>query len=307
MEMICYIHVVAHFILMILNLAGAFDVPPPRDVKVVQSELQWLSPSSDDNVMYTVQYKRGSEPVDDWHNVTSHNGTKFAITKEVYGAIFRVRAEKEGHASEWQISNPVQCVHLNVCIPLMTVNVKPGKTYLSMSHMDKSFEKEYGVNIAFNISSWKVVTGVYSEVQFNVTNNKNEVILNLESGQMYCFQVQYSFYNKPYGNTSEQQCVIIPETPEEAKRRTFLTTILTTFCILTLCGCCIFLLFKNHKKYKQLLRPPVEFPGHLREFLSQEFSQQPSPSPSFQSLWSCDVITLIDNVSTEENGKERIS
>ncbi|XP_056601984.1 interferon gamma receptor 2 [Triplophysa dalaica] len=307
MELICYIHVVAHFILMILNFAGAFDVRPPRDVKLVQFELQWQSPGGDDDdVLYKVQYNNGSEPVDVWHNVTSQNGTKLAITEEFYGAKFRVRAEKDGRASEWKISKHVQCVHL-ICIPLMTVNVKPGKTYLSMSRMDQSLEMEYGVNIAFNISSRKVVTGGYSEVQFHVTQNKNEVILDLESGQTYCFHVQNSLFNKPVGNSSEQQCFIIPETPEEAKRRTILTTIVTTLFILTVCGGCIFLIFKNHKKFKQLLRNPLDVSRNIQEFLSQDFTQQPSPSPSVQSLWSCDLITIIDDVSMGENVQERIS
>lgn len=52
-----------------------------------------------------------SQPEDHWHALSSHNGSKFEITNEFYGAIFRVRAEKEGRASEWQFSNPVQCVH----------------------------------------------------------------------------------------------------------------------------------------------------------------------------------------------------
>lgn len=55
----------------------------------------------------------------------------------------------------------------------MTVTVKPGKTYLSMSRMDESFEMEYGVNIAFNISSRKVVTGGYSEVSCIFYKEKN--------------------------------------------------------------------------------------------------------------------------------------
>lgn len=57
------------------------------------------------------------------------------------------------------------------------------------------------------------------QVQFLVTSNKNEVLRNLESGETYCFRVQYSLFNKPYGNTSEQQCEIIAETRESTYLR----------------------------------------------------------------------------------------
>lgn len=65
---------------------------------------------------------------------------------------------------------------VNFCIPLITVNVKPGKTFLSMSHMDQSLEKEHGVHIEFNISFWKVVTGGHSEVSCIFYQNKTCVI-----------------------------------------------------------------------------------------------------------------------------------
>nr|XP_055055814.1 uncharacterized protein LOC129440464 [Misgurnus anguillicaudatus] len=283
------------------------DVQPPRDVKItlVGSRLQWKS-SDDKSVLYYVQYKNNSDPADEWHNVSSYNGTSlktFEITNEFYGGIFRVRAEKDSHTSEWQISKPVLCMNLNICIPLMTVNVKPGIIVLHMSHMDQSLKKEYGDHIAFNVSLWKV-NGRHSEVEFIVTLDKTLSFRNLESGQKYCFQVQYSLYNKPYGNTSEQQCVNIPESPEEAEKRVVLTTIITTVLVLTICGCCIFALFKNHKKFKQILKPPVNIPIHFREFLNQEFPQRPFPSPSTESLPSCDVITLIENGNIEEIGQE---
>lgn len=303
--MICCIYVVAHFILMI-NVAGTLDVKPPPDVKIVGSQLQWKSPD-DKNVLYYVQYKHNSDPADEWHNVSSYNGTSlktFEITTEFYGAIFRVRAEKDSHTSAWQISKPVQCMNLNICIPLMTVNVKPGMTFLNMSHMDQSLKKEHGGHIAFNVSFWKVVNGRHSEVVFRVTHDKTLSFNDLESGQKYCFQVQYSLYDKPYGNTSEQQCVNIPERPEEAEKRVLLTTIISTVLVLTICGCCIFALFKNHKKFKQILKPPMSIPVHFREFLTQEFPQQPRQSPSAESLSSCDVITLIENGNIEEIGLE---
>lgn len=50
--------------------------------------------------------------------MSSHIGTKlarFKITSEFYGAVFRVRSEKENHISEWQYSNQVQCLNGKDC------------------------------------------------------------------------------------------------------------------------------------------------------------------------------------------------
>ncbi|XP_051543363.1 uncharacterized protein LOC127434575 isoform X2 [Myxocyprinus asiaticus] len=302
--MIRHIYAVAHFILMI-GLAKTVDLQPP-DVRIVESELQWKS-ANDDGVLYSVQYKRGSNPANEWHNVSSHTGTKLKtlyITAELYGAVFRVRAEKENRTSEWQNSKPVKCVNIQYCVPLINLTVKPGVAHLQMEHMDQSLVKELGTEIAFNISYWKVANGGHSEVQFFVTNGKSQHFPNLESGQKYCFQVQYLRYSKPYGNTSNQRCAIIPETAEEAKRRVLLSSILSTVFVLAMCGVCIFALFKNYKKFKPVFQPPLEIADHYREFLTGEFPQQPCPSSSSQSLQSCDFVVLIEDNNIEVNGLE---
>ncbi|XP_051981264.1 uncharacterized protein LOC127642854 [Xyrauchen texanus] len=306
--MIRYIYAVAHFILMI-DLAKTVDLKPP-DIRLVGSELQWTS-ANDDSVLYSVQYKRGSQvfgnPADDWHNVTSHIGTKLKtlyITAELYGAVFRVRAEKENRTSEWQNSKPDTCVNIQYCVPLINLTVKPGVAHLQMEHIDQSWVKEHGPVIAFNISYWKVANGGPSEVEFFVTNGKSQHFPNLDSGQKYCFQVQYLMYSKPYGNASNQRCAIIPKTAEEAKRRVFLSSILITVIVLAMCGVCIFALFKKYKQLKLVFRPPLEIPDHYREFLTGELPQQPSPSSSSQSLQPCDFVVLIEGNNVEVNGLE---
>ncbi|XP_051529527.1 uncharacterized protein LOC127426633 [Myxocyprinus asiaticus] len=301
--MIRHIYAVAHFILMV-DLAKTVDLQPPN-VRTVGSQLQWKS-ANDDGVLYSVQYKLGSTPAEEWHNVSSHIGTKLKtlnITAEFYGAVFRVHAEKGNRTSEWQNSKPVKCLNIRHCVPLINLTVKPGMAHLYMEHMDQSLVKEFGNGIAFNISYWKVANGDHSEVQFYITNGKSQLFPNLESGQEYCFQVQYLWYNKRYGNTSNKSCAIIPETAEEKKRRDLLLSILATVFVSAMCVGCIFAFFKNHKKLKQFFRPPPEIPDHYREFLTGEFFQQLCQSPSSQSLQSCD-ITLIENNDIEANGQE---
>lgn len=296
--MIRHLHVLA-FLILIINIERTFGLKPPHDVKIVGSDLLW-KPSNDDNVLYSLQYNPKRKSEDEWLNVSSHIGTKlrtFQITPEFYGAVFRVRTEKGNNVSEWQYSNPVQCVNVKSCAPVMNLSVKHER--VSLTHMDQSLEKEYGEHIEFNLSYWKVDNGGSSK--FIITNRKHEPLPELESEQNYCFQVEYLLYDKPYGNASKKVCKIIPETPEAANRRVLLYIILTTLFLSAICGICIFVLFKYHKKVKQLLQPiQLEIPDHYREVLYSEFPLQACPSPSSQSLRSYDLITVIENSNEEQ-------
>ncbi|XP_077087703.1 interferon gamma receptor 2 [Siphateles boraxobius] len=302
--MIHHLHVLAVLItLLIINIDRTFGLKPPHDVKLVRSDLQW-KPSNDDNVLYSLQYNPKSKSQDEWLNVSSHIGTKlrtFQITAELYGAVFRVRSEKGNNVSEWQYSNPVQCVNVAFCLPETNLSVKHERVFLTMKHMDQSLEKEYGEHIQFKISYWKVDNSGSSEVKSIITNRKNEPLQELESEQNYCFQVEYLLYDKPYGNASTEMCKIIPETPETARRRVLLFSILTTVFVSAMCGICIFVLFKYHKKVKKLLQPiKLEIPDHYREVLDDRFPLQACPSPSSQSLRSYDLITVKENSNEEQ-------
>nr|AMT92201.1 cytokine receptor family member B6 [Ctenopharyngodon idella] len=298
--MIRHIHVTAVFILVI---ESTFGLEPPQDVKMVESDLLW-KPPSDDKVLYSLQYKLNFKSEDEWLNVSSHIGTKlnsFKITPEFYGAVFRVRSEKENHISEWQYSNPVQCVNVKSCVPVINLNVKPEIVYLTMTHMDESLEEEYGINVEFNVSYWKKDNRGYPEVR-SIIIHKNEDIDNLEPGQIYCFQAEYLLFENPYGNPSKEKCEIIPERPEAVKRRVFLYSILATLSVSAMCGVCIFVLFKHHKKVKELLQPlHLEIPDHYLEVLYNGFPLEACPSPSSQSLRSYDMITVMENSNVEQN------
>lgn len=301
---------VAVVLTLLINMEGTFCLNPPQDVKIVQSILQWKkSPEDDGSFLYSLQYKPDSKTGYEWYSVTGHNGTelRFQITSEFYGAVFRVRSEKGNNVSEWKHSKPVQCVNANFCAPVFKLSVKPGMAYVTMAHMDESLQREDGENVAFNVSFWKVNNGGYSKAEFITTKSENEHIFTLESGQNYCFQVQYSLYGKPYGNFSKQICAIIPETSEMIKSRALLYSVFISFLVTAMCGVCIFLLFKHHKKVKQFLQPlRLEIPDHYLEFFrSWEFPLQACPSPSSQSLQSYDMITVIENSHLEQKGQEQ--
>ncbi|KAK2911765.1 hypothetical protein Q8A67_003898 [Cirrhinus molitorella] len=300
-------HICVGAVLMLLfNIEKIFCLNPPQDVRLFKTYLQWKKPpDDDDNVLYSLQYKLGSNPDDEWHCVTNYSRTElsFKITPELYGAKLRVRAEKGNSISEWQYSNKVKCVNANSCVPVMTLSVKPETVCVSMAHMDDSLKKEYGDNIEFNVSFWKVDNAGFLKVEFFILTGKNKCFHILESGQKYCFQVQYLFYENPYGNVSNQSCVFIPESSEKGA---LLISILTTLLVTATCGVCIFLLFKHHKKVKKLLQPlSLEIPNHYQEFFrSEEFPLHKCTSPSSQSLRSYDMITVIENSNMEQQGQE---
>ncbi|XP_050965062.1 interferon gamma receptor 2 isoform X3 [Labeo rohita] len=297
-------HICVGAVLMLLfDIEGTFCLNPPQDVKIVRSNLQWKSPPNAGSVLYSLQYKLGSKS-DEWYNVTSHNriDLKFYITPEFYGAIFRVRAEKGGNVSEWQDSKKVECVNVNSCVPVVKPFVKPETVCLTLSHMDESLKYEYGDHIEFDVSFWKM-DNAGSKEHF-ITKSKNECFPKLESEQNYCFQVQYLLYENPHGNVSNQTCVFTPESPEMIKRRALLFSILTTLLVTAMCGVCIFLLFKHHKKIKKFLQPlPLEIPRHYQEFF--RYGEFPLKTcPSSQSLRSYDMITVIENSNVEQKSQE---
>ncbi|XP_067294360.1 interferon gamma receptor 2 [Pseudorasbora parva] len=298
-----HIHVVTVLIL-ITNIERTFGLNPPEDVKLVGSNLQWKPGEVNDSVLYSLQYNRNSTK-GEWLNVSRHFGTQFNITPEFYGAVFRVRAEKGNELSAWQYSNPVQCVNVKSCVPVVNLIVTPVMVSLTMAHMDESLEKEYGEHIEFNISIWKVVNEIHQKVQSFITNHKKEPMKDLEPGQTYCFQVEYLHYGQRYGNATEKKCVVIPETPEIVRRNFWLSCILTTLFVSAMCGVFIFILIKHHKKLKRCLQPlQLEIPDHYREVLYNGFPLQACPSPSSQSLPECDMITVMENRNEEQNDQK---
>lgn len=274
---------------------------PPQDLKIVKSQLLWKPPEVDGDMLYSLQYTPVSNAEDEWYNVSSHiSKNVFNITDAFYAALFRVRAEKGNHISEWAISNRVSCINVNSCAPVVNISAKPGIVSLTLAHMDQSLEKEHGDHLEFNILSWNVNNRKNPEESV-VTNSKDYLFDKLESGQNYCFQVEYLLYHKPYGKASEKRCIFIPETPEAIKTRVKLYSALMALFVLTVCGFCLFVFFKHKRKFKEWFRPcKLELPDHYIEFfLSSEFPVGLSPSPSIPSLQSSDFIVVTENPSVE--------
>ncbi|XP_056314339.1 interferon gamma receptor 2 [Danio aesculapii] len=297
---------------LIINIERTCCLNPPQDLKIVKSQLLWKPPEVDGDLQYFLQYTLGSKAEDEWYNVSSLiSKNAFNITDEFYGALFRVRAEKGNHISEWAISNRVNCVNVNSCAPVVTPSAKPGIVSLTLAHMDQSLEKEHGDHLEFNILSWNVNSRENPE-EGVVINSKDYIFDDLESGQNYCFQVEYLLYHKPYGKASEKICVFIPETPEAKKTRVLIYATLSTLFVLMVCSFCIFLFrkYKRNKRVQRLVKEwfqplKLELPDHYIEFLSSEFPVGLSPSPSVPSLQSDDFIVVTENTSMEENGQEK--
>nr|ABJ97311.1 cytokine receptor family member B6 [Danio rerio]ABJ97330.1 zebrafish CRFB6 receptor [Expression vector pAct26CRFB6] len=297
--------------MLIVNIERTCCLNPPQDLKIVKSQLLWKPPEVDGDLRYSLQYKLDSKAEDKWYNVSSHiNKNVFNITDEFYGALFRVRAEKGYHISEWAISNRVNCVNVNSCAPVVNLSEKPGIVSLTLAHMDQSLEKEHGEHLEFNISSWSVNSRENPEEDV-VINSKDYIFNDLESGQIYCFQVEYLLYHKPYGKASKERCVFIPETPEAKKKRVLIYGPLITCFVLMVCGFCIFLFCKckSNKRVQSVVKEwfqpfKLDLPDHYKEFLSSEFPVGLAPSPSIPSLQSDDFIILKENADVEENGQE---
>uniref|UniRef100_A0A4W4DVZ7 Fibronectin type-III domain-containing protein n=1 Tax=Electrophorus electricus TaxID=8005 RepID=A0A4W4DVZ7_ELEEL len=182
--------------------------PPPQHIQIHSSVLMWNSSGDDRNVTYTVQYS--SAPGELWDSMTgcSQLQCDFAA-KDFYGKVFRVRAERGNLSSDWQQSEKVQCIHINTCAPIINLSIVSDKVELMGLHRDSSLKKEYGGHITFRLLYWKTTSP--NDKQNN--EYTHPIIMNdLEPGKNYCFQFDYLYFHKPYGNPSRLICKEIPET-----------------------------------------------------------------------------------------------
>ncbi|KAK1797678.1 hypothetical protein P4O66_008046 [Electrophorus voltai] len=262
--------------------------PPPQHIQIHSSVLMWNSSGDDRNVTYTVQYS--SAPGELWDSMTgcSQLQCDFAA-KDFYGKVFRVRAERGNLSSDWQQSEQVQCIHINTCAPIINLSIVSDKVQLQRKHRDSSLKKEYGGHITFRLLYWKTTSPNDKQENNEYTN---PIIMNdLEPGKNYCFQFDYLYFHKPYGNPSRLICKEIPETSFGRTLRVIVSGVLTVV-VLAIFGGWLYFAYKNYRKIKQYLQPPLDIPQHFQEFLSSEFYEHQVDLPSNQDAEVGKIITF---------------
>ncbi|KAI4903471.1 hypothetical protein NFI96_029700 [Prochilodus magdalenae] len=279
---------------LVVRRAWSTELLPPKGIEVKSTELVW-EPSKAQNVTYTVEYS--TVPVQEWHHACGCNQSWFKFRGEdIYGKIFRVRAETAGQTTDWEQSERIQCKHTDRCAP--QINLTKSSMVLWMSDQDDSLREVHGRHISYRALYWKEDSA--DDKQELVPNGKTLRLQGLEAGQKYCFQVVYKLYTTSYGSPSRVLCEVVPESPTV---RIVVSAVLVISGVVFV-GCCLYFVNKNYKRIKVFLHPPLEVPEHFRKFCSGEFPQPELVCVSSQELESSDLITVVsEELGEEEEGR----
>ncbi|XP_066542630.1 interferon gamma receptor 2 [Hoplias malabaricus] len=289
-------------LVLIIGYGWSTKLTDPKKITVRSSVLSWTSSERENNVTYTVQYN--TLPEQEWQNVCGCSQMQFnftAASEDFYGKIFRVRAETANLTSDWKHSEQVQCQHTGTCAPLFNLTLRNNKVLLWMDYKDKSLKEKFGGHITFKAQYWKETTFIDKQ-DLNV-NGRSLTIEDLESGEKYCFQVEYLYFKKSYGKPSHILCETIPETSGARTLRVILSGLLVVAAFATF-GICLYFVYKNYKKIKTFLQPPLDIPDHFHEFFSGEFSHcEPAcvVSQDFIILVPEQIIDEEEGISNERN------
>ncbi|NP_001347714.1 interferon gamma receptor 2 precursor [Pygocentrus nattereri] len=289
---------ISFLFVLIFHSAWSTNLSAPKLKEVSSSVLSW-EPSKVNNVTYTVQYR--ADPGQEWHYLCGCNQPQFSFADgDFYGKIFRVRAERGNQTTVWQESVKIQCRHTDACAPLLNLTIKNYKVLLWMDDKDETLKKEFGGHITFRALYWKETSA--SDKQELDASGKTLLIEELEAGQKYCFNVVYVVYNKPYGSPSRVLCEVIPETPTVQNLRIIISGVLINAGLMVF-GCCLYFVYKNYKRIKTFLQPPLDIPEHIEEFFSGEFPHHEFVCIGSEELESNGLITLVpEQIREEEEG-----
>ncbi|MCI4378057.1 hypothetical protein PGIGA_G00211350 [Pangasianodon gigas] len=283
-------------VFLTIHCACSSGLSPPQRVKVKSSVLTWNGTKDFTNITYVVQYSTTSN---DWRDVYSGTQQQFNFTaaaEDFYGTRFRVQSKRGNQTSAWVMSKLVQCAHLHTCAPIIELKVETDRVHLWMKHRDQSLEEKEGGHISFKPLYWK--RNSTNKEELNATST-HLVLEDLESGQEYCFQVEYLLFHKPHGKPSREICKVIPETSKQRNLRVIMLGVLTV-AGLAILGCCLYFVYTHYKRIKALLQPPLDIPDHFEEFFFSEFPQHPVARPGSQEVESYEFVNFIEEVAEDE-------
>ncbi|KAG9271299.1 interferon gamma receptor 2 precursor [Astyanax mexicanus] len=289
---------VSCLVFFIPSSACLSELPPPQHVVIESSTLRWNPPLGESNFNYTVQFSK--VPEEEWHYVCGCNQTQFnftAASEDFYGRIFRIRTETTNQSSAWIPSEQVLCEHTATCSPLFNLTVKSDKVYLWTGHKDQSLKREFGGHIVFKALYWK--EDQISNKQEYYVGGGTLKIEGLKSGQKYCFQVVYLAYSKLYGRPSRVLCQVIPISPAQENIQIIVVGILIVVVLFGF-GVCLYCFYKNYKKVKLFLQPPLDIPEHIQKFFSEELPHQQLVSNGTQELELDNIVMYVSEDTRKE-------
>uniref|UniRef100_A0A4W5KDY1 Fibronectin type-III domain-containing protein n=1 Tax=Hucho hucho TaxID=62062 RepID=A0A4W5KDY1_9TELE len=201
-EMLCLKGVFSFWTLChVLRQAWSEDeLSPPRDVRV-DSAVHWSPATDSPGIKYTVQSWDSDK--EKWNNISGCVQTELTTCNIEYDCVMVQVLAQEGNRT----SRSVQaCSHADSCHPVVNLTTKEGRLMVHMEKNNRLLEN-YGGHFEYNVEYGRDGEMLKQEH----TSTSPITIQDLDEGRMYCVQVRYFCYSKPFGTPSTRKCVPIAE------------------------------------------------------------------------------------------------
>ncbi|XP_061089391.1 interferon gamma receptor 2 [Conger conger] len=209
-------------------------------------------------------------------------------------ATLRVRAYDGKQDSPWSHSRPFQALFQSLLgPPNVTLSARRNEGWLEVRIRDPFDRSHLSPDLKFRLyykkedSDWMVYNDISSFV----------LIDTFEEGFKYCVKAHYLWRGKlrPNSIPSTPKCAMILESESARSIRIMWVTGLMVCVTLAFVLFGIYMGPKFYDKLKQALRPPLQLPEHLHEFLSgeEQFVQFPASSSSSSEDEPFDKVSLV--------------
>ncbi|XP_036401519.1 interferon alpha/beta receptor 1-like isoform X2 [Megalops cyprinoides] len=283
-------------------------LPAPENVIVVSenlhSELRWR-PVQGNHIKYTVQYRIYSET--EWQDIETCDPTAVercnftSAIRAAFNVTLRVRTQDGNQTSPWSHSKLFQAIsQTRLGPPNVTLNTKH-KLHVYIT--DPFHRTDFADNLRYRVSYWPE----NQNLTRSIDTLSPGVIDDVKVGVKYCVEVRYLYNHQLRNNDipSARQCVKIPESEESRMIRILWVVAVAVAVAGVLMLGCVYGFSKD--KLKQLLQPPLQPAGHIREFLMEEdhfLHLTESSTSTSSSDESFDKISLVTMNKEEEEQED---
>ncbi|XP_069801956.1 interleukin-10 receptor subunit beta isoform X2 [Dendropsophus ebraccatus] len=271
------------------------------------NHLHWKQPADlRGDVMYIVQYKMDvAANKDDYKTICVTHEQHCDSSSITYRSYVRVKTRIYPNDSDWVQIHFDPYEQTIIRAPNVTVSSRSG--YLDVSFKGPlmgpergSVKEKYG-DAMYRVEYWKESDPAH--VLYTSTSHSQYTLQNLETWTMYCVRVQA--YAPEFEKGGEFSPVMCKETHDDGRTPSWKIAVLflgsmVLAAVITLLLIC--LTVKGYQITRYIFFPSYSIPEHLKEYLSNPFSNAPylPPQPPEECGESCEQLTFVSEMTEEK-------